>query len=511
MTQVNATYGNGYAIVGSHLVLNRRYDEGVTYYRKAIAMDPHLWSARSQLGINLMRLGRSDEAHQQLEQAYTNGYRDEATVNSLRLLDTLKTFTILKTDTTILALDPKEASLLQPYVESVLKRAMAANARKYGAALPAPVQVEVYPNHEDFAVRSIGMPGLGALGVTFGTVIAMDSPSGRKPGSFNWASTLWHETNHVYVLTATHHRVPRWFAEGLAVHEEGQGDPRWANRLTPEIIVAMRDKKLLPIAQLDRGFVRQEYPAQILVSYYQAGRICDYIQSRWGADKLVELIHRFAQLESTPDAIEHTLSLSPAAFDQQFQTWLYTEAGPIVTHFDEWRTRLKHTVDLVKQKQFDEAATEADAVRKLYPEYVGDANAYEMLSEIRTAKGDAAGALAVLADYQTHGGEDPATLKTLATLQEKAGQLQEDLHRRLGELWLAQKNFPGAIREYAALVAMRPLDKAGALYHLATAYFAARQFDQAEHQVLGALEVAPGYRPAQQLLLQIEDARGKHP
>jgi tetratricopeptide (TPR) repeat protein len=339
---------------------------------------------------------------------------------------------------------------------------------------------------------------------------------------------LWHETNHVYVLTATHHRVPRWFAEGLAVHEEGQGDPRWANRLTPEIIVAMRDKKLLPIAQLDRGFVRQEYPAQILVSYYQAGRICDYIQSRWGADKLVELIHRFAQLESTPDAIEHTLSLSPAAFDQQFQTWLYTEAGPIVTHFDEWRTRLKHTVDLVKQKQFDEAATEADAVRKLYPEYVGDANAYEMLSEIRTAKGDAAGALAVLADYQTHGGEDPATLKTLATLQEKAGQLQEaastldhvteiypvgdeDLHRRLGELWLAQKNFPGAIREYAALVAMRPLDKAGALYHLATAYFAARQFDQAEHQVLGALEVAPGYRPAQQLLLQIEDARGKHP
>jgi Tfp pilus assembly protein PilF len=60
-------------------------------------------------------------------------------------------------------------------------------------------------------------------------------------------------------------------------------------------------------------------------------------------------------------------------------------------------------------------------------------------------------------------------------------------------------------------VALRPLDKAGALYHLAAAYFAARQFDQAEQQVLGALEAAPGYRPAQQLLLQIEDARGKRP
>ena len=72
-------------------------------------------------------------------------------------------------------------------------------------------------SHADFAVRTVGLPGLGALGVTFGTVVAMDSPSGRKPGSFNWATTLWHEMDHVFVLTATHNRVPRWFAEGLAV------------------------------------------------------------------------------------------------------------------------------------------------------------------------------------------------------------------------------------------------------------------------------------------------------
>ena len=54
--------------------------------------------------------------------------------------------------------------------------------------LPGPVQVEVYPDHEDFAVRTMGMPGLGALGVTFGEVVAMDSPSARKPGDFNWGA-----------------------------------------------------------------------------------------------------------------------------------------------------------------------------------------------------------------------------------------------------------------------------------------------------------------------------------
>ncbi len=48
--QVNPTYGQGYALMAFHLVINRRYEEGVAYYRKAIDRDPQLWSARSQLG-----------------------------------------------------------------------------------------------------------------------------------------------------------------------------------------------------------------------------------------------------------------------------------------------------------------------------------------------------------------------------------------------------------------------------------------------------------------------------
>ncbi len=58
---VNPSYGEGYALVGYHLVLNRRYEDGVAYYRKAIEADPKLWAARSQLGINLMRLGQEEE------------------------------------------------------------------------------------------------------------------------------------------------------------------------------------------------------------------------------------------------------------------------------------------------------------------------------------------------------------------------------------------------------------------------------------------------------------------
>jgi tetratricopeptide (TPR) repeat protein len=518
---VNPAYGQGYALVAHHLVLNGRYRDGVAYYRLAIAADPQLWSARSELGINLMRLGEDIEARQQLERCYQNGYRNAATVNSLRLLDSYKNFVIYKDDTTILKLHRKEAELLYPYFLAELKRDIGAYEQKYKMKLSGPVQVEVYPDHEDFAVRTLGMPGLGALGVTFGNVVAMDSPSGRKPGDFHWASTLRHEMSHVFILEATNHRVPRWFTEGLAVHEETLASPEWGDRMTPEIIAALRDKKLLPVADLDRGFVRPEYPAQVLVSYFQSGRICDFIQSRWGADKLLDMVHSYARLMPTRQAIQENLGMSAEEFDSQFQMWLYEAAGPVTANFDEWRKQLSQLAALSRDRQYDEVIRRADAIIRLYPDYVFDANAYELLAQAYLAKGDAKMAAAVLKSYERIGGHRPATLKDLARLEEQLADplaaaatldrinyidpaFDEDLHRQLGRLWLDQKNYPGAIREYSAVLAMHPLDLASAQYDLARAYLAAGARDKAEDAVLASLEAAPGYRPAQKLLLEIK-------
>jgi cellulose synthase operon protein C len=523
---INPSYGGGYTLVAHHLVLNRRYEEGVAYYRKAIEVDPQLWSARSELGINLMRLGQEEEPRRQLEMCYENGYRDAATVNSLRLLDSYKNFVTIKQENVILKLPKKEADLLAPYFEQQIQRSMATYEKKYQMKLTGPVQVEVYSDHEDFAVRTLGMPGLGALGVTFGQVLAMDSPSARKPGDFNWASTLWHEMSHVYILTATNHRVPRWFTEGLAVHEETQASPEWGDRITPEILVAIRDKKLLPVTELDRGFVRPQYEAQVVVSYYEAGQMCDYIQERWGADKLLEMVHSFAKLESTPDVIQHDLGLQPAEFDRQFLEWLDQHVEKEAAGFDQWRQGLKDLAALARNHQYDEVDQKGEEVRRLYPDYVYDANVYEFLAEAYLAKGDKQQAAVVLGEYQKYGGRNPATLKQLASLEEGLGNPQqaaatlnrindiypndEQLHRQLGDLWFDEGNYPGAIREYAAAVAMQPLDKASAQFNLARAYFAAGQTDKAEENVLQALEAAPDYRPAQKLLLQLQaSTKGK--
>jgi cellulose synthase operon protein C len=521
--QVNATYGEAYAIVAHHLTLNMRFHDSIAYYRKAIEADPKLWSARSELGIQLMRFGETEEPLQQLEMSYNNGYRDAATVNSLRLLDSYKNFVTFKDNTTIIKLHKKEADLLLPYIRTELKTVIATYEKKYKMKLPGPVQVELYPDHEDFAVRTLGMPGLGALGVTFGTVIALDSPSGRPPGSYHWGETLWHEMSHVFILNATNNRVPRWFTEGLAVHEESQVAQGWGDRVTPEILVAIREKKLLPVADLDRGFIRPQYPTQVIVSYYQGGKILDYIKERWGDDKILDMVHSYAQLESTPEAIQQSLGISAEQFDKDFMEWLYKDVGKTAASFDDWRNRLKELAELAKAKNWDEVLKKGDEVRQMYPDYVEGANPYEFLAEANIAKGDKKAAAQVLAEYEKIGGRNPQALKELASLQQEAGDakdaaatlerinyiypMDEDLHRKLCDLWFDQNNPAADVRECNAVLAMHPLDQASAQFDVARAYFAAGEKDQARDHLLASLEAAPGYRPAQKLLLELEDSQ----
>src|SRR3954454_6272161 len=159
--KINPFYGQAYATGAHFLVINRRYQEGVNLYRKALDLDPNLWAARSQMGLNLMRLGSEQEAQTELTRCYEAHFRDSQTVNALRFLDTLKDYETVKAGPAELMLNKREAALLRPYIEPELQRAVATYQKKYRVQLPGPVRLEVYPNHDDFVVRTLGLPGQG--------------------------------------------------------------------------------------------------------------------------------------------------------------------------------------------------------------------------------------------------------------------------------------------------------------------------------------------------------------
>ena len=509
----------GYETIGHFFVLNRRYEEGIQYYRKALELDPQLYTARSELGINLMRLGQDVEAFKQLETCYNSGFQDYATVNSLKLIDSYKNFVEFKTPRTILKVHKKEAELLRLYFEPEMERILTTYERKYKIKLDRPVQVEVYPDHEDFAVRTLGVPGLGALGVTFGHVLAMDSPSGRPPGQFHWASTLWHEMSHVFTLTGTGSRVPRWFTEGLAVHEETAVNREWGDRISPMVLKAIKDKKLLPVTELDRGFVHPTEAAQVIVSYFQGGRICDYINEKWGWDTLLAMLHDFGAGEETAAVIRKELKIEPEEFDKRFFAFVEADTKKQVDHFEQYSGGMKLISELAKSKAYDAIIKEGEKIQDWYPDYVEDNNLYEILAKAYLETNNKPAAMAELERYVKIGGRNPETIKKLSKMLVEAGRkkdaadvlarlnyiypLDNEAHQLLGSFWLEQGNASGAMREFRAVVAHNPIDPAEAHYDLARAFNSNHQPDQAKDELFTALEAAPGYRPAQRLLLEL--------
>ena len=314
----------------------------------------------------------------------------------------------------------------------------------------------------------------------------MDSPSGRPPGDYQWGSTLWHEMSHVFILTATNHRVPRWFTEGLAVHEETQASPEWGDRVTPEILLAVRDKKLLPVADLDRGFIRPEYASQVIVSYFQAGRILRLHPGSLGRRRNAghgALVRRSSKPRPRPSRKiwacrprSSTSSSSPGCTSSTWVKW------PL--HFDEWRNRLK---DARRSREEHELGRRDSrmALRcsRCIPITSRAPTSIEFLAEAYMAKGDKKAAAAVLTEYEKIGGHEPARFERTGFARRGNGQSQgsrrhagahqlhlarvdEDLHRQLCDL-LVRPEESARRRSASAMPSwhMHPLDQASAQFN----------------------------------------------
>ena len=109
----------------------------------------------------------------------------------------------------------------------------------------------------------MGIAGIGALGVSFGNLLAMDAPSARQRGEFNWGSTAWHELTHAFTLGAS--GAPRAaLVLGGAVGARGAARARrLGRRSTAEFIAAYGDGRLRPLSQLNDGFVRPRFSGEV--------------------------------------------------------------------------------------------------------------------------------------------------------------------------------------------------------------------------------------------------------
>ncbi|HWG76446.1 MAG TPA: tetratricopeptide repeat protein [Steroidobacteraceae bacterium] len=520
-------FGEAYALPAHIEDIRWRTRDAIALYRHAIAIEPTLWSAREQLGDCLLRQGELTEGRSMLESAYQGDPYDPVTVNLLRLSDSLQHFAVRSYDRApdggpalILHISPDQVQVLAPYVRRIAERALRTYAQRYGFQPRTAVQIEVYPHHDDLAVRTAGLPGLeGELGVTFGYVVAIDSPSSRPVGEFHWGDTLWHEMAHVFTLESTDFRVPRWLTEGLSVFEEWDSGPSAGMQIPPYVLAAFAHGRVLPVARLNGGFVHPQYPEQVVVSYMQAGLICDYIDRSFGFQRLRALLQAFSHTSDTSAAMQMALGVSAAQFDARFAADLQQHYARVFAQMDRWLTLRTEAGQSAMQHDWPAAQAAATQALALQAQDVGEDSPYLPLAQAYGAQNAPARALATLADYAQRGGHDPQALRTLATGLYAQGEraeairvldsvndiapFDEALHGQLGDWLLQDGRSEEALGEYRVALALNPPDRALAHLRLARAQFALHDLQQARREVIASLEVAPNFRPAQQLLLQL--------
>ena len=525
----------------------RLYKPAADFAKQAVALDPKNWHAWSLLGMNQMRLGQITEGRQSLETSFKGDPYDVWVKNTLDLLDTFKNYDLTSSEHFQFMIEKSESPILSIYLKDLAEQAYATFATKYAYTPPPPVRIEVYRSHADFSVRTVGLAGLGALGVSFGTTLAFDSPAAKDAGPFNWGSTVWHELAHTFTLGTTDNRVPRWLSEGLSVYEEHHGRPGWGFGVSPDFLAAFKADKLVPVSRMNEGFMHPAYPQQVQFSYYQASLVCELIAHDYGEPALLKMLQGYKDGLTTDQVFQRVLNTDMKTFDKKFDDYLRTRFAGILPSLtkeppavdktmsveqlaqlaarspNDFGVQLLTGAGMLAHDKVDEAIVLLEKARAMFPEYGGDDSPYALLAMAYEKKGDARKEADVLRQWMALTETNAKALFKLADLLEGLGDakgasdaldramfvnpFEPSVHQRLATLAKAAGDKQRVVRERAAIVALGPVDRADALYQLAQAQHEAGDDVHARTSVLRALEEAPNYEKAQTLLLLLYDAR----
>jgi tetratricopeptide (TPR) repeat protein len=559
--------GNGrfYARIAEICGRSYRFDKAVHMAQKAVALDAQHWNGHTILGMNLLRLGKETQGRFHLEEGFRGDPFNVWAMNLLKVLDVLDGFETRTTEHFIVRMHPSDADILWPYLKPLLEECWKKLTAKYDFRPQGPILIEVFSEYEDFAARTSGLPDIGhLLGVCFGSVITLGSPRAHKPpGSINWQEVVWHEFAHVITLQMTKNKIPRWLSEGVSVFEEKSGRPEWGRRQDLELVKAVQEDRMIGLKRLNESFSRAKTLADLNFAYYEASLLVEFIVERYGFETLKTLIYRFSTHTKTSDIFRSVFDVPLEEFERNFFSWIngrvkmlnvyvsqdrHSDLGPfavqknddnlplledqknvlietlrkqIEDHPRDVLAHLQLGLILYASKDLEGAINHLTIARDLLPGYSASPNPRQILAAIYEELGDTQAMireLEALVNVQQHAYNACLKLGQAAQVSndfsravyylERAiavNPYDQDVHRSLGAVAMQRSDYTTAIREYAVLLALDETDPALANTDLAEAFLRNGNKFQAKRYALAALEIAPMFERAQDILLDTLD------
>lgn len=295
------------------------YPEADEVLREGAKLSPNDPYVQSALGLNLLRLGDEALGREALDRAWKRDPFNERTRNTLDLYEDRldKHYTVeTKGDLTV-RLPTEDREFVQPILLASAERSKKALDGFYKIDA-GKLRLEFFASPEEFSVRTIGVPSLGAVAVCFGPVITFIGP---YHGHVNLDLVMRHELAHVYAIRRSKGRVPRWFTEGLSEWESEQADPAWARESAALLTAAKKQGKLRKLSELELAFIRAESPMMMEAAYATAAYAIRYLAATYGREKLIAILDGYAEGKHTDVLFAKHFGKPLETVEREFEAW----------------------------------------------------------------------------------------------------------------------------------------------------------------------------------------------
>jgi Flp pilus assembly protein TadD len=342
-------------------------------------------------------------------------------------------------------------------------------------------------------------------------------------------------------------RVPRWLTEGISEWEETQARKDWTRPGEAMFARTVSKGEAIKLRELNEAF---QDPKRITLAYYQGRLVVDYMVTTFGQGSLNKLLRAYGQGLDTDAALKQVLNTDLDGMQSGFDQYIERTFGPLQkaltvpkdvdlgrATLDSLRTLARDNeqsypvqvafgLALRKAGNTDEAMKVFEHAATLAPTAVGAESPHGQMAEIALDKKDRKRAITELTALFAVDFENLDAAEDLAKLLKEDGVTDSaklrpvyerivaldpyngEARSALGRVALQHNDYDFAAREFRTVIALKPIDPAVTHTDLAESYLKAGKRDDAKRQALAALEIAPAYARAQDLLLQITNPGG---